>query len=155
MADSSLPQCTLRNHKASSKRNLPTATKRKMLIKSAKGAPWILKVGATELAPSLAVIRNGEWIAKLKRGEWIPVYKKDDEQRDINYRPIMVLPCLNKVYEVLLGQQVSKFMDDRLSDAITAYHAKNSCETTLIRLTETWRAELDSKKIVRINCHWI
>ena len=57
---------------------------------------------------------------------------------------------MNKVYEVLLGQQVSKFMDDRLSDAITPYRAKNSCETTLIRLTETWRAELDSKKIVGI-----
>lgn len=57
-----------------------------------------------------------------------------------------VLPCVNKVYEVLLGQQVSKFMD-RLSDAITVYHANNSCETTLIRMTETWRAELDSKKI--------
>ena len=42
--------------------------------------PKILKVGATELAPSLTVIfnqaiRNGEWIAKLKRGEWIPVHK--------------------------------------------------------------------------------
>ena len=37
-----------------------------------------------------------------------------------------------------------------LSDAITPYRAKNSCETTLIRLTETWRAELDSKKIVGI-----
>ena len=51
---------------------------------------------------------------------------------------------MNKVYEVLLGQQVSKFMDDRLSDAITAYRAKNSCETMLIRLTETWRAEQDN-----------
>lgn len=60
-----------------------------------------------------------------------------------------VLPCVNKVYEVLLGQQVSKFMD-RLSDAITAYRAKKSCETKLIRMTETWRAELDSKKIVGI-----
>ena len=82
--------------------------------------------------------RNGEWIAKLKRGEWTPVHKKDDKldkQWDINYRPITVLPCVNKVYEVLLGQQDSKFMDDRLSDAITAYRAKNSCETTLIRLT--------------------
>ena len=39
---------------------------------------------------------------------------------------------------------------DRLSDAITAYCAKNSCETTLIRLTETWRAELDGKKIVGV-----
>ena len=118
--------------------------------------PKILKVGATELASSLAVIfnqaiRNGEWIAKLKRGEWIPVHKKDDKQRDTNYRPITVLSCINKVYEILLGQQVSKFMDDRLSDAITAYRTKNSCETTLIGLTETWRAELDSKR----NCRYI
>ena len=41
-------------------------------------------------------------------------------------------------------------MDDRHSDAITVYRAKNSCETTLIRLTETWRAEPDSKKIVGV-----
>ncbi|PFX28601.1 RNA-directed DNA polymerase from mobile element jockey [Stylophora pistillata] len=94
-------------------------------------------------ARDMKAIRNGEWIAKFKRGEWIAVYKKDDKQRDINYRPITVLPCVNKVYEVLLAQQVSKFMDDRLSDAITAYRAKKSCETTLIRMTETWRAELD------------
>ena len=58
--------------------------------------PKIFKVGATELAPSLAVIfnqgvRNGEWIAMLKRGEWISVHKKDNKQRDISYRPIMVL----------------------------------------------------------------
>ena len=59
-----------------------------------------------------------------------------------------MLPCVDNVYEVLLGQQVSRFMDDRLSDAITAYRAKNSCETTLIRLTATWRVELDSKKVV-------
>ncbi|PFX22993.1 Multidrug resistance-associated protein 4 [Stylophora pistillata] len=74
--------------------------------------PRILKVGAKDLAPSHAVvfnqaIRNGEWIAKFKRGEWIPVYKKDDKQRDIDYRPITMLPCVNKVYEVLLGQQVT------------------------------------------------
>ena len=115
----------------------------------------LIQVGATELASSLAVIfnqaiRNGEWIAKLKRGEWIPVHKKDDKQRDTNFRPITVLSCINKVYEIFLGQQVSKFMDDRLSDAITAYRTKNSCETTLITLTETWRAELDSKRIVGI-----
>ena len=66
--------------------------------------PYILKVGATELAPSLAVIfnqatRNGEWIAKLKREEWIKEHNKDGKQRDINYRQIKVLPCLDKVWE--------------------------------------------------------
>lgn len=106
----------------------------------------LIQVGATELASSLAVIFN----QAIRNGEWIPVHKKDDKQSDTNYRPITVLSCINKVYEILLGQQVSKFMDDRLSDAITAYRTKNSCETTLITLTETWRAELDSKRIVGI-----
>ena len=51
--------------------------------------PKILKVGATELGSSLAVIfnqaiRNGEWIAKLRHGEWIPIHRKDDKQRDID-----------------------------------------------------------------------
>ena len=41
-------------------------------------------------------------------------------------------------------------MDDRLIDAITAYSAKNSCETMLVRLTEAWRAEFNSNKVVGI-----
>ena len=49
----------------------------------------------------------------------------------------MVLPSVDKVYDVLSGQRVRKVMGDRLSDAITAYRAKNSCENTLLRLTET------------------
>ena len=51
-------------------------------------------------------------------------------QRDINFRPITVLPCVDKVWEVLLGQQVS--------------------DTTLIRLTETWKTELDREKVVGV-----
>ena len=117
--------------------------------------PKILKIGANELAPPLAEIlnqgiREGNWITQLKRGEWIPVYKKDDRQQEVNYRPITVLPCVDKVYEALLGQQVSKFMDERLSDAITAYRVKNSCETTLIRLIENWKVELDSRRVVGV-----
>ena len=38
--------------------------------------------------------------------------------------------CLDKVYEALVGQQVTRFMEDRLNNAITAYRAKNGCDTT-------------------------
>ena len=45
---------------------------------------------------------------------------------------------------------MSLWMTDSVRDTITAYRAKNSCETTLIRLTEIWRAKLDSKKVVGV-----
>ena len=61
-----------------------------------------------------------------------------------------MLPCVHKAWEEWLGQQVNKFMDYRFSDGITVYRAKNSCETTLIKLTETWRAEPDRKKVVGV-----
>ena len=58
-----------------------------------------------------------------------------------------MLLCVDKVYEVLLGQQVSAFMDDRLSDAITAYRARKSCETTLVRLTELGEQNWTARKL--------
>ena len=117
--------------------------------------PRIIKIGAKELAPSLAgifncSIRNGLWVTQWKRGEWVPVFKKDDRQIDKNYRPITVLPCVDKVYEKLLGRQISEFMDPRLNEAITAYRPRNGCKTTLLRLVENWKTELDRKNFVGV-----
>ena len=80
----------------------------------------------------------------------MPVFKKEDRQIDKNYRPITVLPCVDKVYEKLLGRQISEFMDPRLNEAITAYRPRNGCETTLLRLVENWKTELDRKNFVGV-----
>ena len=39
-------------------------------------------------------------------------------------------------------------MDPILSDNLTAYRKTHSCKTTLIRLVEEWKMELDSGKLV-------
>ena len=84
--------------------------------------PRILKVGAEELAPSLTSIFNQSitkeaWVTQWKHGEWVPLFKKEDRQEDKNYRPITVLPCVDKIYEKLLAKQISNFMDIRFNDA--------------------------------------
>ena len=117
--------------------------------------PRILKIGAEELAPSLTSIFNqsittGVWVTQWKHGEWVPVFKKDDRQEDKNYRPITVFPCVDKIYEKLLAKQISNFMDIRFNDAITAYRSQNSCETTLLRLVDNWKAVFDRKNIVGV-----
>ena len=76
------------------------------------------------------------WVTQWKRGEWVPIFKKGDRQNEKNYRHITVLPCVDTIYEKLLGQQISEFMDMRSNEAITAYRPQNSCETTLLRLIE-------------------
>ena len=90
------------------------------------------------------------WVTQWKRGEWVPIFKKEDRQIEKNYRPITVLPCVDKVYEKLLGQQIVEFMDIRFNEAVTAYRPQNSCETTLLRLIENWKEELDRKNYVEV-----
>lgn len=41
-------------------------------------------------------------------------------------------------------------MDMRLNEAVTPYRPQNSCETTLLRLTENWKEELDRKNYVGV-----
>lgn len=115
----------------------------------------VLKIGANELALPLSTIFNsciskGEWPGNWKRGDWIPVFKKDDKQAKENYRPITVLPCVNKVFERLLGNQVTTKLDCQLGNSLTAYRKRNSCETTLVGLVEDWKLAKDNRQSVGI-----
>ena len=62
------------------------------------------------------------------------------------YRPVTVLPILNNIYERVLSDQLSVYFKDILSDFISAYRKNYSCESTLLCLTEDWRAGLDNMK---------
>lgn len=117
--------------------------------------PKILKLCAKEVAPSLTKIFNTSikenvWPENWKLGEWIPIYKKDDRTKDKNYRPVTVLSSIDKVYEKLLSVQTTGYMEPKLSNNMTAYRKKHSCETTILRLVENWKIEVDNKKIVGV-----
>ena len=117
--------------------------------------PKVLKLLADELSPSLTAIFNlsvqqGEWVTRWKRGEWIPVFKNEDRQEVRNYRPITVLPALGKIYEQLLSKQASEYIDPILSHTLTAYRKNNGCESTILRLVENWKKDLDCKKVVGV-----
>lgn len=81
-----------------------------------------------------------------KKSEWNPVYKKDDRLDKKNYRPLTLLCTVDKVYEQLLNGQVNGHFDPELDPCLSAYRKKNSCETTLLRITEEWKQAADSKK---------
>ena len=88
--------------------------------------------------------------SRWKMGQVTPLFKKNDESSEENYRPVTVLPTLNNVFEKLLASQLDQFYSEILSDYISAYRRHCSCETSLMRLTEDWRCSLDNKQIVAV-----
>ena len=115
----------------------------------------VLKLVGDALAPSLTKIFNicideNYWPVEWKRGEWVPVYKKDNPRDVRNYRPVTVLSAVGKVFEHLLGKQLTIFMEPRLNNNLTAYRKKNSSEISLVKLVEDWKLTLDNKHVVGI-----
>ena len=67
-------------------------------------SPRMLKLVADEIAEPLTVVFNQviqerEWPKEWKRGEWVSVYKKEDPQNVANYRPVTLLPAVDKIFE--------------------------------------------------------
>jgi hypothetical protein len=131
------------------------------LLKADKSAghdgisPKLLSIASKELAPSLTKIFNKciedeSWPTEWKKGDWVPVYKKDDHKNVKNYRPVTVLPIVDKVFEQLLSEQVTQYIEPYLNNNLTAYRKRNSCMTTLLKLVEDWKYSLDKKNVVGV-----
>ena len=105
--------------------------------------PKLLKNVANGTAASLTNLYNNckeqsTWPSAWKMSEWTPVFKKGDRQDAKNYRPITSLIAVDKIFELLLSNQVTSHCDKTLHYRITAYRKRHCCETTLIMLIEDW-----------------
>lgn len=78
------------------------------------------------------------------------MHKKEDKISTENYRPITILPCVNKILEKLVGSQIAAGFDSYMCEISSAYHKHYSCETTLITLFEAWMKERDESLLVNI-----
>ena len=95
-------------------------------------------------------IHKKSWPADWKRGQWAPSFKKDSRFSDKNYKPITILPVVDKIFEKLIAEQTELGIKPYLNDSITAYWKDNSAETTLLTLVENWKDAVDQKQIVGV-----
>ena len=65
-----------------------------------------------------------------------------------NYRPVSILNTFSKVFEKILKEQLSPFLDKTLSVFIAAYRTAYSTQHVLIKLIEEWKSKLDNNFIV-------
>ena len=88
--------------------------------------------------------------AELQRAFVTPVYKKDDVLEATNYRPISVKNTLSKIFEKILLQQITNYLDNegKMSQYQFGFRQKFSTQDALLFFTETLTNEIDKQNIV-------
>ena len=75
---------------------------------------------------------NGCFPDDLKAAEVSPIFKKNDDLEKENYRPVIVLPHMSKVFERIMYTQIESFMEDKLSKLLTGFRKYHSTQHCLI-----------------------
>ena len=90
-------------------------------------------------------LESGVFPKKMKIVQVIPIFKEDDSQDCNNYWPISLLPNISKLFEKLIKNRLSKFLEDNkcLFSRQFGFRNKHSTNHALIDLTETIRKALD------------
>ena len=91
---------------------------------------------------------TGVFPRKMKIAIIIPVFKKEDKQDCNNYRPISLLPNISKIFEKVIKNRLSKFLEENncLFSKQFGFRNKHSTTHALIDLTETIRKALDDNE---------
>ena len=94
---------------------------------------FIIKHCAPIISPFLSKICNkqmrlGKFPNELELGRITPIYKKDEVDNMVNYRPISTLPILGKIFEKIIYSRLYKFMSskDIISDSQFGFRKQHS-----------------------------
>ncbi len=86
----------------------------------------------------------------LKRADISPIYKKSNKLLAPNFRPVSVLICFSKIFEMAMSDQLDPQLEILYSKFISAYRKSIGCNSTLMYLVETWREALDNDQYVGV-----
>ena len=81
----------------------------------------------------------------MKNADITPVLKKKKDREEIeNYRPVIGLPVLSKVYEKCMYDQMYLYLNKILSKWQCGFRQGYSIQHCLLIMTEKWRQCLDN-----------
>jgi hypothetical protein len=92
---------------------------------------------------------SGVYPDRLKIAKIIPVFKTGDPMITSNYRPISILPAINKVFEAVLYDRLIKFIErnDFLYCNQFGFRRHKSTSHGLINLTNKILLDIDSSRV--------
>ena len=78
----------------------------------------------------------------LKFGDISPVHKKDETTNKESYRPVSVLPLISKIFERIILDQRSEYLEKYLNNTYR-FRKAHSTQHALFKLLQAWQEELD------------
>lgn len=133
---------------------------RQMKTKSAAGhdgiGPKVLKTLSHKLVPLLVhliavIFATGIYPRTFKQAVVTPIFKSGSRKNVDNYRPISVLPLLNKIVEKALHRRLLVYVSDHLNliyDHQFGFRPKSGTENATIEMTNLITKAIDQNKIV-------
>ena len=91
-------------------------------------------------------IDNQTFPLSLKKADVIPSHKQLEKTSVKNYRPISLLPCISKLYERDMYNQIKCYMENYLSPYLFGIRKAHSTEQCLNTMLENWKKALDCNK---------
>ena len=79
----------------------------------------------------------------LKFADIKPVHKKDETTNKENYRPVSVLPLISKIFERIIYDQLSEYLEKYLNSILCGFRKAHSTQHALFKLLQAWQEELD------------
>ena len=83
-----------------------------------------------------AIVGEDTFPDSLKFGDITPVHKKDETTNKENYRPISVLPLISKIFERIIHDQLSEYLEKYLNSILCRFRKGHSTQHALFKLLQ-------------------
>ena len=88
-------------------------------------------------------IASSVFPSNLKNAEINPVHNKDSENTKSNFRPVIILSNISKIYEKCIFSQISNYFEKILSRHQFGFRKGCNTQQCLLVIIEEWRQSLD------------
>ena len=83
-----------------------------------------------------AIVGEDIFPDSLKFGDITPVHKKDETTNKENYRPISVLPLISKIFERIIHDQLSEYLEKYLNSILCGFRKGHSTQHAIFKLLQ-------------------
>ena len=88
-------------------------------------------------------LKRAIFVDELKLAEVTPLFKKADSFDKSNYRPVSLLSHISKVFERMIYNQVTEYIEPFLSKILTGFRKNYNTQHSLLKIPENFKEALD------------
>ena len=117
--------------------------------------PKIIKLAKNCLSPVIAdlinkIINSRSFPSQMKNAKIYPIYKGGQKSDPSNYRPILILPTISKIFERHVNKHLMNYLNkyNLIHENQSGFRQKHSCQTALVKLIDKWMQCIDKGDIV-------